>query len=946
VAVLQTWVIISVSAAYLALLFGIAYYGDKRANAGRSLISNGAIYALSLAVYATSWTYYGSVGRAATTGVGFLPIYLGPTLTIMFGWLVLGKIIRISRRQRITSLADFVSARYGKSTLLGGLVTAIAVVGIVPYIALQLKAVSTTFVILRHYPDITPPPGLGSTPILHDTALYTALLLAAFTIVFGARRLDVTERHEGMVAAIAFESIVKLVAFLAVGLFVTFGVFGGLGDLFARADADPRLSGLFTLGQGAGGMGGMAGMGGMGGMGGMEYESWFWLTVLSMLAILFLPRQFHIAVVENVDERHLNTAIWLFPLYLLAINIFVLPIAVGGLLRFGAGGAGGAGGTGSAVDADTFVLALPMAEQQQALALLAFVGGLSAATGMIIVETIALSTMVSNALVMPVLLRQRWSRVARRADLGGLALAIRRVTIVAVVLLGYAYVRIAGETPALVDMGLVSFAAVAQFGPAVLGGIFWKGGTRNGALAGLLAGFGVWVYTLLLPTLARSGWLPAEFLDGPFGLELLRPQALFGVEGMDEISHAMFWSMLANVGAYLAVSLLGRPSPTEQGHAALFVDVYRRPRAVDARFWRGSASVADLQALLERFLGRPAAQDALDDFARANQVELAPAAQADAALVHRVELLLTGAIGAASARVVVASVVEEEPLGLGEVMEILGEASQVRAYSRELEGKSRELEAATAELRAANRRLQELDRLKDDFMSTVTHELRTPLTSIRAFSEILLDNPGLPTPERESYLRIIVEETERLTRLVNQVLDLAKIESGRAEWRIVDVDLKEVVDDSAAATAQLFRDCGARLDLRLPPTLPRVRTDRDRVVQVMLNLLANAAKFGVPGQGQVTVEVREEDGRGRDGIVRVDVRDNGPGIPPEEREVIFDKFRQGGGAGGRPRGTGLGLPISREIIGQLGGQLWVESAPGRGATFSFTLPVGGQRGAN
>jgi Na+/proline symporter/signal transduction histidine kinase len=947
--VLQTWVIVAASAAYLALLFGVAYYGDKRADAGRSLISNGTIYALSLAVYATSWTYYGSVGRAATTGVGFLPIYLGPTLTIMLGGLVLGKIIRISRRQRITSLADFVSARYGKSTLLGGLVTVIAVVGIVPYIALQLKAVSRTFVILRHYPDTTPPPGLGSTPILHDTALYTALLLAAFAIVFGTRHLDATERHEGMVAAIAFESIVKLVAFLAVGVFVTFGVYGGLGDLFARADADPRLSDLFTLAPGAGG----------GSAGGMGYQSWFWLTVLSMLAILFLPRQFHIAVVENVDERHLNTAIWLFPLYLLAINLFVLPIAVGGLLRFGAGGT---------VDADTFVLALPMAEGQQALALFAFIGGLSAATGMIIVETVALSTMVSNTLVMPVLLR-RWSqRVAARAELGGLVLTVRRATIVAVVLLGYAYVRIAGETPALVDMGLVSFAAVAQFAPAVLGGIWWKGGTRNGALAGLLAGFAVWVYTLLAPTLARSGWLPAGFLDGPFGVELLRPQALFGVEGMDQISHAMFWSMMANVGAYVAVSLVGRPSPTEQGHAALFVDVYRRPRVVDARFWRGSASVADLQALLERFLGRTAARDALADFARANHVELAPAAQADAALVHRVELLLTGAIGAASARVVVASVVEEEPLGLGEVMEILGEASQVRAYSRELEGKSRELEAATAELRAANRRLQELDRLKDDFVSTITHELRTPLTSIRAFSEILLDNPGLPSAERESFLRIIVDETERLTRLVNQVLDLAKIESGRAEWRIADVDLKEVVDDSVAATAQLFSECGARLELRLPAALPLVWADRDRVVQVMLNLLANAAKFGVPGQGTVTVEVRAADGAGGlgdaggmggpggtggpggpggpGGMVRVDVRDNGPGILPEEREVIFDRFRRGGGPGGRPQGTGLGLPISREIIGQLGGRLWVESVPGRGATFSFTLPVGGQRGAD
>jgi Na+/proline symporter/signal transduction histidine kinase len=901
--------ILAVSFAYLALLFAIAYYGDKRADAGRSIVARPSVYALSLAVYATSWTYYGSVGRAVDSGVGFLPIYLGPTLMFALGWVVLRKIIRISKANRITTIADFVASRYGKSTLLGGLVTVIAVIGIVPYISLQLKAISNTFNILLEYPAIVSPAELDPGSLFTDTGLYVALVLAAFTILFGTRKLDATERHEGMVAAIAFESVVKLVAFLGVGLFVTFGMFGGFGDLFGEAAALPEASKLFTL-DGSG----------------TDYGTLFWLTVLSMLAIVLLPRQFHVTVVENVDERHLSKAIWLFPLYLLLINLFVLPIALGGLVTF----------NGDEVNPDTFVLALPMAEGQQALALFAYVGGVAASTGMVIVETIALSTMVSNSLVMPALLRGR-ARVTASPDLGGLILAIRRVTIVGVLLLGFVYFRAAGEATALVSIGLVSFAAVAQFGPALLGGIFWKEGNRNGALAGLTAGFLLWTYTLLLPSFAHSGWLPESFLrQGPLGIDLLRPEQLFGLTGFDSVSHAMFWTMLANVGLYVGVSLFTRPSAAEHGQAALFVDAFREP-GVGSRFWRGTASVEALESLLARFLGPDRAREAVAGHAGEHGPHSADGRQADAELVHHVETLLAGSIGAASARVMIASVVEEEPLGIEEVMDILDETSQAIAYSRELERKSHELEAASAELRAANRRLRELDRLKDDFVSTVTHELRTPLTSMRAFAEILLDNPDLPLPQRDRFLNIVVEEIERLTRLINQVLDLSKIESGRVQWDIAEVDLAEVVEESATATAQLLADRKAKLQVRVPKELPSVPADRDRVKQVLLNLLSNAAKFCDDERGRVAVELAVEDG-----AVRVDVRDNGPGIDPEDQEVIFDRFRQGGQTvTERPRGTGLGLPISREIIRQLGGELWVESAPGEGSTFSFVLPRAG-----
>lgn len=903
-----TWVVVAVSVSYLGLLFGVAYYGDRRALRGRSIISNGYIYALSIAVYATSWTYYGSVGSAASGGIAWLPIYLGPMVVVTVWWIVLRKIIRICKRDRITSLADFVSARYGKSQILGGVVTVIAVLGLVPYIALQLKAISTTFTILREGFSPGATASAGSVPVLQDTALYAALLLAAFTMVFGTRHLDATERHEGMVAAIAFESLVKLLAFLAVGAWVTFGLFDGFDDIVARAAEQPQLAELLTLHSTTG------------------YGTFFWLTVLSMLAFLLLPRQWQVSVVENVDERHVKTAMWVLPLYLLLINVFVLSISLGGLLTFGSG----------EVNADTFVLALPMADEKPLLALVVFVGGLSAATGMVIVETIALSTMVSNSLVMPLLLR---SRAALRgpSDLGRLVLVVRRVTIVALLLLGFMYFRVATEALGLVQIGLISFAAVAQFAPAVLGGLYWKGATRAGAMAGLLGGIALWFYTLLLPSFSDSGWLPTSLpVEGPAGVELLAPHALFGLDGMDPVSHAMFWSMLANVGLFVTVSLWTRPGPVEHVQAAVFVDAMHHPSdRRDTSLWRGSATVGALEGLLERFVGPQRARGTLSDYAARTTVDVDPDAAADAELIDHVEALLAGAVGSASARVLVSSVVSEEPLGMSEVMEILDEASQVRAHSKALERQSRELEATTAELREANERLQELDRLKDDFISTVTHELRTPLTSIRAFSEILIDNADLDVQERQRFLQPIADETERLTRLINQVLDLAKLESGVAEWHMEPVDLREVVSATTAATAQLFREHDVSLDIDLPGTLPPVAADSDRLVQVMVNLLGNAVKFAHPEHGRVRVGVKVLDGE-----VQVDVEDNGPGIPEGDCEVIFEKFRQGGDTHrDRPSGTGLGLPISREIIEHLGGRLWAVRRPGPGATLSFTLPV-------
>ncbi len=887
---------------YLGLLFAIAYWGDRRADAGRSVITHPQVYALSLGVYCTAWTYYGSVGRAAAVGVGFLPIYLGPTLAAaLWGFLML-KMVRVSKTQRITSIADFIASRYGKSHLLGGLATVIAVVGIVPYIALQLKAVSNSFSILLHYPEIVMPSRSGALPVWQDTALYVALVMAVFTVLFGTRHLDASERHEGMVAAIAFESIVKLVALTLVGVFVTYVLYDGFTDIFERAEVAGILKPLLAPAVGG-------------------YDAWFSLSFLSALAVMMLPRQFQVGVVENSDERHLRRALWMFPLYLLLINLFVLPLALAGKLQFPSG-----------VDADTFVLALPIAYQQEWLALLAYLGGLSAATGMVIVETTALSTMVCNDLVMPGLLH-RWRRVTPPEDLTSVLLGVRRGAIFAILLLGYLYFRLAGEAYALVSIGLISFAAVAQFAPVIICGLYWRGGTREGAFAGLTGGFLVWAYTLLLPSFSKSGWLPREFLElGPFGIAWLKPQALFGLGGLDEISHCLFWSLAANLGTFILVSLTRGPTATETTQATVFVDALKRDRPGKTGLWRGRAEVNELLTLAGRFLGQKRAHQAFFAHARARGLKGTAALPADAETVNFAETLLAGAIGSASARVMVASVVTEEPFGLDEVMNILDEASQIRAYSKELEQKSRELEIATAELKAANNRLQELDRLKDDFMSSVTHELRTPLASIRAFSEILHDDPDIDAAERTRFLAIIVSETERLTRLVNQVLDLAKIESGNAEWQIEEVDLAEILRESLTTTEQLLREKGVKVHLDLPRQPALVRGDRDRLLQVMINLLSNAGKFVPQPRGEVWLSLRE--------VYRayqVSIADNGPGIPPELQSAIFEKFRQVGGRA-KPVGTGLGLPISRQIIEHLGGRLWVENVPDQGAIFYFQLP--------
>ena len=890
---LHWWQILPIALAYILLLFGIAYVGDRRARAGRSPLAHPGIYALAIAVYCTCWTFYGSVGRAASTGFDFLPIYLGPTLAFALGWLALKKILRVSKTQRITSIADFVGARYGKSQALAALVTVVAVTGTVPYIALQLQAIAASVEVILVEP--------ATGPVLFgDGALVIAISLAAFAVLFGARQIEATENHPGVAAAIAFESLIKLVAFLAVGSFVTYGLHGGFAPLFAEAAARPDLVRLLGFDSAAPG--------------------WVSLTILSGAAIFCLPRQFQVTIVGNTDERHLDTAIWLVPLYLLLINLFVLPIALAGLLEFQPG----------SVSPDTFVLALPMVEGARALTLLVFLGGLSAATAMVIVETIALSIMISNDIVLPVLMRLSRDRLAQVSDVSRLLLRVRRLAMLAVLLLGYGYFRLLGGAFGLVSMGLVAFVAAAQLAPALIAAVFWRGGTRRGALVGIGGGFAVWLYTLFLPSL-----LPETLATGPLGIALLDPHALLGLAGLDPIEHALFWSMLVNVGGFVFVSLLDRPSTIEATQATLFVECLspdERAAEPDPRATR--AQLGDLRRLAERYVGVEPTRRVLMTHARVKGKAFGDDALVDRETLQAIERLIAGAIGAASARVAVASAVRPEGATTDAILEILDETSQVLEYSRRLERKSLELVRASDELRCANERLRELDRMKDEFLSTVTHELRTPLTAIRAFSELLYDEPDMDPAQRKEFLGHVIRESERLTRLVNQVLDVAKLESGRMDWSIARIDLAALVREAAVTVHGLFANKGVALAIVSPDHPVSVEADRDKLQQVVVNLLSNAQKFAPAETGHVRLDLEE-----RNGDVVVRVIDDGPGVADEHCEAIFDRFFQSSpSATGNPTGTGLGLAISRMIVEHLGGRIWYEPNPAGGAIFAFALP--------
>ncbi|PZO09834.1 MAG: hybrid sensor histidine kinase/response regulator [Lysobacteraceae bacterium] len=678
------WILLMVSVGYVGLLFGVAWLGDRKPlYPGRDWLRP-VVYSLALAVYCSSWTFYGAVGTAAETGLGFLPIYLGPILLFVFGWRILERLVLVAREHGTVSIADFLAARYGRAQNIAALVTLIAVIAAIPYIALQFKAVAMSIDVLSGVQRDVPRAPLA------DPALYVALLLALFAILFGTRQIDATEHHHGMILAVALESLVKLVAFVAVGVYAL-GHLPGSEDVLSRFQAATRDFVAPGIPQGF-----MA------------------QTLLAFAAIVCLPRQFHVAVVECGDVADVRRARWLFTGYLVLICLLVLPITAAGQFAL----------AGSGVAPDTYVLALPLSQGNTALALAAYVGGFSAATGMVIVASVALATMVSNDLVMPLLWRGSLTDARQRENLGARVLWVRRITIVAIALLAYAYYRGAGSSDTLATFGLLAFAAVGQFAPALIGGLYWRGASRSGAFAGLLVGFALWLYTLLLPTLSRAGWFDTRWItDGPLGIGWLRPEQLFGLEGWDALTHGTFWSLLVNIGALLVVSARWRPSLDERLRATPFLDPYaQRPLAASGG-WQGSLSEGDLLQLASRIVGERHARRAFAEHSAAQGRDLAPGTLADRAMIQFTERLLAASIGAASARLTLTAALRGSGMELGEVMSLLDEASHELRFNREilsatLENLSQAVSVVDRDLRlvAWNRRYQQMFEYPDGML--------------------------------------------------------------------------------------------------------------------------------------------------------------------------------------------------------------------------------------
>jgi len=647
---LQGWVVITVALAYIGLLFVVASYGDRVRQLGRAGRTRLLIYPLSLAIYCTSWTFFGSVGLASRTGYDFLTIYIGPILMIGLAWPLVVRIVRLAKTHNITSIADFIAARYGKHEAVAATVALITIIGSIPYIALQLKAVSSSLgTILAH---LTTSTGLIE-PELGDIALFVALSMAAFAVLFGTRHIDATEHQDGLMLAVAAESMVKLVAFVTVGIFVTFVMFDGPIALFHKAMEQPSVAAVLT--------------------GEPHSGAFIVMTLLSLFAILLLPRQFHVTVVENHSEAEIRRAAWLFPLYLVLVNLFVVPIAVAGLLTFQHG----------EVDSDMFVLALPLSAGSEWLALTAFVGGLSAATAMVIVESVALSIMVSNDLVMPLLLKQRAALATGRGEAGEQLLTVRRIAIFAILLLAYLYYRSAGDAQ-LASIGLLSFAAVAQLAPAFFGALVWRRGTALGAIAGMTSGILVWAYTLLLPSLADAGILGREILThGPWDVAILRPQALFGVE-LPPLVHGVVWSLAVNVFNFLVFSFWRAPASIERLQADLFVPSGLTPIAPSFRLWRSSVTVEELTTTVAHYLGEERTRASLDSFASTRRISLEPKSEANFELLRYAEHILASGIGAASSRLVLSLLLRQRTVSTRAALKMLDDANAAIHYNREI----------------------------------------------------------------------------------------------------------------------------------------------------------------------------------------------------------------------------------------------------------------------
>ncbi|HHQ4735560.1 NahK/ErcS family hybrid sensor histidine kinase/response regulator [Aeromonas veronii] len=1005
----QGWLLIGLSLTYLGLLFLIAFVADKHKR--HRLKGQPLLYSLSLAVYCTSWTFFGTVGQASESPWSPVPIYLGPMLVFLFGWRLLARLILVAKREHITSIADFIAARYGKSQRLAMVIALIAIMGILPYLVLQLKAIVTGLDLLMVNSG-----GISPTSNTSELALGVTLLLALFSILFGTRHLDATEHHRGMVVAIAFESVVKLLAFIAVGGFALWLILSKPGEAHEQVTRDFFAQ---VVAVSPGNL--------------LELAIY---TVLAMCAVICLPRQFHVTVVENNQGQDLHWARWIFPLYLFVMGLFIWPLALAGKQWVGADMA-----------SDTYVISLPMALGFDGMAMLAFLGGTSAATGMVIVCTIALAIMVSNDLVLPVLLRRFW-RQGRDERLVRLLLQVRRGAILLILLAAWGLYLWLGDLTSLSRIGYLSFGAVAQFAPALLLGLYWRHGNRKGVYLGLSLGVSLWFVTLLV----ESGLLAGSPLA-----ELLAPPDWPAFRELSLGAWCIFLSLLFNLFGYVAGSLLSRPAVSERLQAANFVG---KPSRDTAALYQARVSVKELEMLAARFVGSSRVKRAFGRFAGERGGTLAPQMQASAELIAHTERLLAGVFGTSSARLVLASALQGRNMQLEEIATIVDEASDVFRFNRgllqgaiehigqgisvvdrelrlvawnrryielfhyppgliqagrpieeiirynaqqglcgpgdiedhvarrvafmkrgsahisarerpdgrviEMQGnpmpaggfvmtftditpfrdaervlreanehlearvaeRTRELSELNRQLLLVNQQVERANQSKSRFLAAVSHDLTQPLNAAKLFTSSLLEM--LPDAGEQARIARHIDDALGATEdLITDLLDISRLEAGKFKAKKLDFALHELFDNLKAEFGVLAQAGG--IHFSVVESKRAVHSDVRLLRRVLQNFLTNAFRYNP--RGRVLLGCRRMGEK-----IRIEVWDNGPGIPQDKQEAIFDEFsRLDHSRTAKEQGLGLGLAIARGISLVLGHQLTLQSWPGKGSVFAVTL---------
>lgn len=964
---------------YMLFLFVVAYIVEKKDN-NFGLLSSPYVYSLSLAIYCTAWTYYGSVGKVSSGGMLFLAVYLGPTLIIFLWPILLRRLIKIKEKYKVTSLADLISVRYNKSMLLGAFVSFGILVGIIPYISIQLKAIIESINILIIEDEVSI---INDTTNVDDVGLIIVALMSFFTIIFGLRKLDPSERHFAMVFIVALESIIKLLALIIIGVFVSYFVFDDISSILNEASAQ----GLFKdIGQT---------------QNGVDYSTWLSVLILSMFAVMFLPRQFHISVVENSNIKHIKTAMWVFPLYLLLITFFTIPIAL----------------AGSLLDInhelnDFYVLTIPLSQNQPILSIIAFIGGFSASTSMIMITAMTMAIMVSNYFILPLI---QYFPILN--SLKKRLLVIRWFIVTIIIFLGYIFYLYIAKTSLIVNIGLISFTAILQFVPIILGGLFWAKANRHGALSALITGFGIWFYTLILPQFDNIEWIAVNILDnGLFGIHLLNPTALFGLKDFQSIPHAVLWSMLFNISAFILVSLFTKSTAIEKTISIDFINILKSKNAMNyIGKLESNINVNEKLNLFEEILN----QYLKPEKTLSNMKEIKKKFKIEAnkkinimelsKLYGEIERVLSGTLGTAGAYSILKDsniFTEKESLSLTNMYTHILKDMKIspEEFSRKinyLEEKDKllnehydqlkekilerddeidaritaekeiltlnetlelKVEDRTKKLKESNQELEKsMDKLKEtqdtlietekmaslgELVAGVAHEINTPiglsLTGITHFISTsdriskLYEKDELNEEDFEKFINtskelatsinINLEKTANLVRSFKQVA-VDQSSDGKREFELITY-----IDEILLSINNITKKYKVKINIDAPKAIT-IKGYPGVVSQIFTNLIMNTLKHGYDKIDVGAIDISIQDNADHINII---FKDYGNGISEENLAKIFNPFfttkRDDGG-------SGLGLSIIYNLITKkLNGTIQCESTLGEGTTFSVSIP--------